>query len=65
MKGSPISFMSVSAISVDWSSTLGMSVYPVLVDGDTFVKEALSSGVQGVKVLVPGMLGEMATGKVI
>ena len=57
--------MSVSTISIDQSSTLGMSIYPILVDRDTFVKEALSSSVQGVKVLVPSMLGEMAIGKVI
>ena len=65
MKGLPISFMSISMISIDQSSTLGMSIYPILVDRDTFVKEALSSSVQGVKVLVPSMLGEMAIGKVI
>ena len=65
MKGLPISFVSVSTISIDQSSTLGMSIYPILVDRDTFVKEALSSGVQGVKVLVPSILGEMAIGKVI
>ena len=52
-------------ISIDQSSTLGMSIYPILVDRDTFVKEALSSSIQGVKVLVPSMLGEMAIGKVI
>ena len=45
MKGSPISFMSVSMISIDQSSTLGMSIYPILVDRDTFMKETLSSSV--------------------
>ena len=32
-------------ISIDQSSTLGMSIYPILVDRDTFIKEALSSGI--------------------
>ena len=45
MKGLPISFVSVSIISIDQSSTLGMSICPILVDRDTFMKEALSSGV--------------------
>ena len=65
MKGLPISFMSISTISINQSSTLGISIYPILVDRDTFTKEALSSGIQGVKVLVPSILGEMAIGKVI
>ena len=42
-----------------------MSIYPILVDRDTFVKEAFSSSIQGVKVLVPSILGEIAIGKVI
>ena len=44
---------------------MSISICPILVDRDTFMKEALSSGVQGVKVLVLGMLGEIAIGKVI
>ena len=57
--------MSISIISIDQSSTLGISIYSILVDRDTFVKEALSSSIQGVKVLVPSILGEIAIGKVI
>ena len=65
-KQEPSSSAKVSLVSVSWDSVRSaISVSPVLVDGATFEKEALSNGVQGVKVLVPGMLGETASGKVI
>ena len=44
MKGLPISFINVSIILVDQSSIdLSISICPILVDRDTFMKEALSS----------------------